>query len=162
MTTWIKTIAIAACALAVTFAVAPRADAASGTVVYSIESDFETVALDVADAIINRGYVVDYTGRIGEMLKRTASDVGATKSIYENAQMAQFCSAVLSRQAMEADPQNIAFCPYTIFFYELTDEPGIVHVGYRVLDGATTPESEEALETVNTLLEEIVREVTAQ
>ncbi|MBB4302267.1 hypothetical protein GGD81_001294 [Rhodobium orientis] len=138
------------------------ASAASGLFVRQVESDFDSVAFDVNDAIVNRGYVVDYTGRIGEMLKRTEADVGADASPYVNAQMTQFCSAVLSRKAMEADPQNIAFCPYTIFYFERSDAPGTVHVGFRRLAGAETPASEAALGEINALLEEIVTEVTGE
>ena len=158
MTIWTRSAFVIAFSALVAGGTANAAD--DGKVVYSTTGDFETVALDVSNAIINRGYVIDYTARIGEMLDRTAADVGATETVFANAQIAQFCSAVLSRKVMEAEPENIAFCPYSIFYYELDSELGTVYVGYRPLEGGATDESREALEEVNALLEDIVREVT--
>lgn len=154
----IRTIAIALLAVGFLAPFADRSDAASGLTVYTVDGDFETVALDVSDAIINRGYVIDYTARISDMLDRTAADVGATTRVFSAAQVSQFCSAVVSRKAMEADPENIAFCPYAIFVYELADAPGTIHVGFRRLEGGETEDSIEALEDVNDLLDSIARE----
>ncbi len=126
------------------------------------EADFEDVRQDVSDAIINRGYVIDYTALIGDMLDRTGSDVGSSQRIYADAETVQFCSAVLSRKMMEADSANIAFCPYVVFYYETAKEPGVVHVGYRKLPEDGSPQSREARASVNQLLAEIVREAAGQ
>ena len=90
------------------------------------------------------------------MLKRTAKDVGAKKSLYKDAQFMQFCSAVASRQAMEADIGNIAFCPYVLFVYEAADDPGTVVVGFRRL-----PEG-GGRDHINDLLDEIAREAAGE
>ena len=45
-------------------------------VIYEKEGEFADVREDLVDAIINQGYVIDYNGRPGEMLKRTRKDVG--------------------------------------------------------------------------------------
>jgi hypothetical protein len=120
----------------------------------TVEADFASVAADLGDAIVNRGYVVDYHGYVGDMLKRTANDVGSQKPLYRNAEFFQFCSAVVSRKAMEADIGNIAYCPYVVFAYEAEDVPGKVVVGFRRLpDG-------DGRDEVNALLEEITREAT--
>ncbi len=158
MTNIFKTAAIALLTICFLMPVADRADATSGVTIYSVEGEFEPAALDVSDAIINRGYVIDYTARISDMLDRTAADVGATTKVFSSAQISQFCSAVISRNAMEADPENIAFCPYSIFIYELADTPGTVYIGYRRLEGGSTAESTAALENVNALLDSIARE----
>jgi hypothetical protein len=123
---------------------------------YETTGDFNEVAADLQDAIINHGYVIDYHGRIGDMLKRTASDVGAAGPLYKEAEFVQFCSAVLSRAAMEADITNIAFCPYVLFVYEPEAEAGTVTVGFRRL-----PEGDGRNE-INTLLDEIAREAAGQ
>lgn len=121
-----------------------------------VEGEFANVIADVEDAIVNRGFKVDYHGRIGEMLQRTAGDVGAQKALYRNAEFLQFCSAVVSRKAMEADIGNIAYCPYIVFAYEPEATPGSVTVGFRRLpDGPGRDE-------VNALLEEILSESTAE
>lgn len=145
-------------ALAAIASTVDRAAAVDGVTIYSVEEEFENVVLDVTDAIVNRGYKIDYTARIGEMLDRTAADVGASRKIYKGARILQFCSAVVSRQAMEADAQNIAFCPYSIFLYELADKPGTVEVGYRRLTGGASPESQAVLDKINALLDGVARE----
>lgn len=122
---------------------------------YPAEAVFEDVVLDLENAIINRGLAVDYRGRIGEMLQRTAEDVGAEEQIYDNAEFFQFCSAVLSRKSMEADPRNIAYCPYILFAYEEAGGEGGVTVGYRKLP------SGPGRDDVNALLDEIAREAAA-
>ena len=117
---------------------------------------FADVSAAVEDAVINRGYKIDYHGLIGEMLKRTAEDVGATKELYSNAEFFTFCSAVLSRKVMEADAGDIAYCPYVLFLYERADMPGKITVGFRKLpEGGPRDE-------VNELLTEIVTEATEE
>lgn len=130
----------------------------AGFTQYSVEADFADVRLDLADAVINRGFVIDYEAMIGDMLQRTAADVGAKKTVYKDAQTIQFCSATLSRTAMEADPSNIAFCPYVLFVYERADKPGMVTVGFRRQPQSGSDESRKALAAVNALLDEIARE----
>lgn len=123
---------------------------------YTTTSAFADVAADLEDAIINRGYVVDYHGLIGDMLKRTAVDVGSSVALYKDAEFFQFCSAVVSRTAMETDIENIAFCPYVLFVYEPEAAPGSVTVGFRRLpDGPGRDE-------VNILLDGIAREAAGQ
>ena len=114
--------------------------------------EFEDISQAVEDAIINRGYVIDYHGYIGEMLKRTAADVGAEKSLYENAEFFSFCSAVLSRKMMEVDIGNIAYCPYVIFVYSEAEASNTVSIGFRRL-----PEG-SGRDQINELLSEIVTE----
>lgn len=125
---------------------------AAGDDVYTTEATvaFADAAQAVNDAIINKGYKVDYHGFVGEMLKRTAEDVGATKELFKDAELFTFCSAVMSRAVMEADITDFAYCPYVVFVYEAASEPGTVIIGFRKL-----PEG-GARDQVNTLLKEIV------
>lgn len=97
------------------------------------DQTFDDAAAAVESQIINRGYTIDYRGYIGDMLKRTAGDVGATKKLYKDAEFFTFCSAVLSREVMEEDIADIAYCPYSVFVYETEDAPGTVTVGFRKL-----------------------------
>jgi len=113
---------------------------------------FADVIADLEDAVVNRGYKIDYHGHIGEMLKRTAGDVGATAPLYREAEFLQFCSAVVSRRAMEADIGNIAYCPYVLFAYEAEKERGRVVVGFRRLPAGP------GRDDVNALLEGIVED----
>lgn len=138
-------------AAALAAALAAGAVRAEGVTTYEVEGAFEDVAFALENAIIGRGLVVDHTSHVGEMLNRTAGDVGAGRDIYTQADVYLFCSAVLSRKMMEADPDNIAHCPYSVFIYELADHAGTVHVGYRQMPAGEMQE-------VETLLDQIARE----
>lgn len=127
-----------------------------------VEAAFEDVRFDVENAIINRGLVIDYVSRIGEMLARTGGDVGSAEQVFTRAEAMLFCSAALSRAAMEADAGNIAFCPYSVFLYETPDAPGKVTVGFRRLPETGPEASGKALAAVNELLSGIVREVAGE
>jgi hypothetical protein len=130
--------------------------AQEGVTSYATTSAYADVAADLEDAVINRGYVVDYHGLVGDMLERTAADVGSAVPLYKDAEFFQFCSAVMSRAAMEADIGNIAYCPYVLFVYEAEATPGTVIVAFRRLpDGPGRDE-------VNALLEEIAQEAAGQ
>jgi len=128
--------------------------------VRSISADFDTVRFGVESAIENRGYVIDYHARIGEMLERTATDVGAGGTPYTAAETWQFCSALLSRQMVEADPANIAYCPFVVFAYETRNAPGTVVVGFRPGAGNHSGETGEALAAIDRELKTIVAEAT--
>ncbi|WP_425403587.1 DUF302 domain-containing protein [Hwanghaeella sp.] len=118
---------------------------------YEYEGQFADAAFDVESAIVDRGLVIDYVSHVGEMLKRTKDDVGGSKDVFENADIYLFCSAVLSREVMEADPANIAHCPYKVFVTE--NAGGEVQVGYQIMpDGP--------MKKVEALLDDIARGAT--
>lgn len=125
---------------------------------YSKAGSFDDVRADLENAIINRGLKIEYTGNIAGMLDRTGADVGSTQQIYAAAQFLLFCSAKYSRAMMEADPQNLAFCPYVTFVYETAEKPGEIVVGYRRPSIGGTEASKAALSDVEALLDGIVRE----
>lgn len=117
-------------------------------VTYAFDGSFEDAAFAVETAITNRGLVIDYISHVGEMLNRTGADVGSDIVLFDEADIYVFCSAVLSRRAMEADPLNIAFCPYGIF---VAERDGQVTIGYR-----TYPDG--PMDEVEALLDDIARE----
>lgn len=125
--------------------------------VYSIEGDFELYREAVEMAITNRGIVINNVAHIGAMLSRTGADLGG-EALFTDAQALEFCSAGLSRRMMEADPHHIAFCPYVVTVYETVDDPGVIHLGYRRPALVGDADSREALQAVEDLLDEIVRE----
>lgn len=132
------------------------ASAVDGVETRQIKSSFEDVYFDLKNAIVEQGLVVDSVQHVSDMLIRTGADVGSTKPIYRQAQTLGFCSAKLSRAAMEADPDNLAFCPYTVFIYESAGAPGVVTIGYRKLSGAKGVDSQKAVDAVNALLDSII------
>ena len=121
--------------------------AADQAVTYPFDGSFDDATFAVESAIIGQGLVIDYVSHTGEMLARTAADVGSDVKLFEEADIFLFCSASLSREVMEADPMNIAHCPYGVF---VAEREGQVVVGYR-----TYPEGE--MQKVQALLDEIVK-----
>lgn len=137
----------------------PLQAAAPDIAMHSTAHAFGDVKERLTFAIENRGLVVNYTARVGAMLERTGGDIGSSRPIYANAEVIEFCSAALSRATMEADPHNIAYCPYAIAVYVLAREPQRVYVTFRKLGkGSGTEASRKALDRVDRLLAEIVRE----
>src|SRR6056297_2826148 len=130
--------------------IAAQTAAAQGVVTYTTDQPFEDVAFGLETAIMNEGLVIDHDRHVGEILERTEADVGSDGVLYKQADTYSFCSATVSREVMEADPMNIAYCPYDIFIAEHADTPGQVTIGYR-----TFPEG--AMQKVQALLDGIVR-----
>jgi uncharacterized protein (DUF302 family) len=145
--------------LAAWFAGASVASAQSGDVVIrSTRGNFTDVKERVLHPIENRGLVLNYTARIGAMLERTGQDIGAARQIYGEAEMLEFCSARVSRDAMEADPHNIVFCPYAIAIYTLPKDRNTVYVGYRRPIAFGSPQSVKSLRAVERLVAGVVRD----
>jgi uncharacterized protein (DUF302 family) len=115
---------------------------------YPFDGSFDDATFAVESAIVGRGLVIDLRSHVGEMLNRTGADVGSDVKIFEAADIFLFCSATLSREVMEADPMNIAHCPYGIF---VAEREGAVMVGYRNM-----PAGE--MQKVQAFLDEIVQE----
>ena len=130
----------------------PQIAIAQDAITYPFYGSFEDASFAIENAIIDRGLVIDYTSHVGEMLNRTAADMGSDVVIFDNAQIFLFCSAAVSRRVMEADPMNIMHCPYGIF---VADRGGEVMIGHR--DYPDGP-----MQEVEALLDAIILEATAQ
>ena len=143
-----KTSIITGLALAAALSLPAWADDTS--VVYEFDGSFDDAAFSVENAIVDRGLVIDYVSHTGDMLNRTAGDVGSDVKLFDSADIYVFCSAVVSRKVMEADPMNIAHCPYGVF---VAEREGRVMVGYR-----TYPEG--PMQQVQELLDSIALEAT--
>mgnify|MGYP005613737481 FL=1 len=137
------------------------ADTGTPVVRYAVEGKYEDVRDDLINAITGRGLIVDHNSHVARMLDRTGKDLGTTRKIFgdDQGQTFSFCSSVISRKTMEADPHNIMFCPYTIALYTTVAEPGKVYLAYRRpqrTDDSTA--SKAALREVEALLDGIARE----
>lgn len=119
---------------------------------------FEDVRDAVEMAITDRGMVVNNVSHVGEMLERTGKDLGATRQIFLKAEALEFCSAVVSRNMMESDPDNIVFCPYVIAVYVVPEKPNEVRIAYRKPQMVGSPSSQEALKAVDELLSGIIKD----
>ncbi len=134
------------CAAAI-YALSTPVFAEGQAITYDYDGSFEDATFAVENAIIGKGLVVDYVSHTGEMLNRTGPDVGSDIEIFKAADVYLFCSAVVSRRVMEADPMNIVHCPYSIF---VADIEGKVTVGYP-----TFPDG--PMQEVQALLDEITK-----
>ncbi|MBM20961.1 MAG: DUF302 domain-containing protein [Stappia sp.] len=161
---WMRQVAFSGvlCALAPAAFAQSAPELPEGVVSHTVERPYDDVRFDMENAIINRGLVIDHVSHIGEMLARTGADVGSDKVVFANADAMMFCSARLSRAAMEASAGNIAFCPYVVFAFETPDAPGRVTVGFRKLEETGSDASRKALADVNALLSEIVAEAAGE
>ena len=135
------------CLAILTLPVQAETDVVSRKLAASFEDTREAITL----AIEGRGLVINYVSHIGDMLQRTGADIGATRQVYAQAEIIEFCSASLSRQMMEADPHSIVQCPFAIAVYTLPGEPGSSWVSYRRPIGASA-------QLVKPLLQAIVDE----
>lgn len=119
---------------------------------YAFDGSFDDATFAVESAIIGKGLIIDYVSHTGDMLNRTGTDVGSDVVLFDAADIFVFCSAVLSREVMEANPMNIAHCPYGIF---VADREGEVTIGYR-----NYPQGE--MQKVQALLDEITKDAIGE
>lgn len=129
----------------------PAVATAGETRVVSYDGTFEDARFSVENAIVNAGLVIDYESHVGDMLNRTAEDVGSDVTLFKAADIFVFCSAAISREVMEEDPMNIAHCPYGIFVAENQDGVMIGRRDYP--DGA--------MDKVEALLDGIIDEAVS-
>jgi len=149
--------ALACLALAAPAAIA--ADAPSHYAKYSTTKySFADVVENVELAITGRGFVIDHKSYIGKMLERTGKDTGRTKQVFIDARQFQFCPSTYSRNMMEADPNNIAFCPYIIAVFSVPEDPKTVNVMYRHPNIVGSEASKKALQALDDLLKSLVEE----
>lgn len=127
-------------------------------VVFTKQGTFADVKESVENALTGRGFVINTVSHVGDMLERTGKDLGGRKQIFIKAESLEFCSATVSRKMMEADPDNVIFCPYIISIFVLPNKPNEVRVAYRKTQLVGTPASQQALVEVNELLSGIIKE----
>ncbi|MDA7423686.1 DUF302 domain-containing protein [Thalassococcus lentus] len=123
---------------------------ADGIITYDTDQSFDDVVFGLESAILDAGLVIDSVSHTGDMLERTRADVGSDKVLFEHADVFSFCSAAISRRAMEEDPMNIVFCPYDIFVMVRPESPDTTTIGFR-----TFPDG--AMQEVQTLLDDIAK-----
>ena len=151
---WLLPILLPACATVA------RGPSESPYVVYETRGKYDDVLEDLRQAIISRGMVIGAASHVAEMLERTGKDLGNGKPIYGAGEVLLFCSAVLSRKAMENDTRNIIFCPYGVAVWTEVGVPGKVFVGFRRADPRGSPTAVATLKEIEKLLDDIAREAT--
>jgi uncharacterized protein (DUF302 family) len=126
--------------------------------VFKTHGKFEDVRDWVKQSIEGRGLTVNHTNYIAKMLERTGSAVGDTRLVYTNGEQFEFCSAVISRKMMEADPHAIVMCPNIISIYTRPNESDTVYVAYRKLPPTHNKALNKALSEVNSLISGIIKD----
>jgi uncharacterized protein (DUF302 family) len=126
-------------------------------VTFKTQGDYQFVRDLVQTAIEGQGLKITNTNRISEMLERTGRDIGATRVVYENAEQFEFCSATISRRMMEADPHAIVMCPYNVAVYTIPNDKH-VYIAYRKPAATQNPALQKALDEVEKLLNDIIRD----
>lgn len=134
--------------LALPLVLAGSLASAQGVVSYDTEQSFDDVVFGLENAILGQGLVVDSVHSVGDMLERTRADVGSDVSIFRHAQVFSFCSAMLSRKMMEADPLNLAYCPYDIFVMVRSDRPEVTTIGFQSYPEGPMKEIQEMLDHI--------------
>lgn len=119
----------------------------------TIPEALDDMEFAVESAILDMGLTIDFTSHSGEMLERTRVDVGSDVVLFTGATIFNFCSARVSRQVIEADINNITFCPYSIFLYSTPENPDETVIGHQTYPG-------ESMQPANDLLDEIIANAT--
>ncbi len=127
--------------------------AAQNLTTVAIPDTLDNMEFSVQNAILDMGLKIDFTSHSGDMLERTRKDVGSDVVLFTGATIYNFCSARVSRQVIEADINNITYCPYSIFLYSTPEHPDITIIGHQTYPG-------ESMQPANDLLDKIIANAT--
>ncbi|MCC4115848.1 DUF302 domain-containing protein [Aromatoleum toluclasticum] len=83
------------------------------------------------DAFVDEGLAPPAVSPFGDMLARTAPDLGHRADFYGEAEIFSFCSAQVSGRMIGEDVRNIALCPMTVALYTLPGRPRTVFLALR-------------------------------
>nr|NMF96200.1 DUF302 domain-containing protein [Aromatoleum toluolicum] len=83
------------------------------------------------DAFVDEGLAPPAVSQFGDMLARTAHDLGHRADFYAEAEIFSFCSAQVSGRMIAEDVRNIAQCPMTVALYTLPGRPRTVFLATR-------------------------------
>ena len=111
----------------------------------------------VKEIIQGKGINIAHTLPPSDMLERTGPAFGITDQVLKDGEIIEFCSAKISHKLIQANPENITLCPFTISVYVLNSDPKNVRMTYRkpfIIDEA----SREAVDAMNELIMAIIEE----
>lgn len=109
---------------------------------------YATVRDALLDAIAEEGLAAPVISDFGDMLQRTAKDLGHSPALYEEAEIFIFCSIVVAAHLATESRDHIAHCPMSIALYTVPETPGSVFMTYR-LSHLQTPGAQSAAETLS-------------
>lgn len=93
------------------------------TVLTGIEYSHAREALE--DAIAEEGLVSPVISYFGDMIARTAADLGHRGDTYRDAHVYTFCSVSAAARLASEDPGYIALCPLSIGIYQTPDDQSV-------------------------------------
>lgn len=123
--------------------------AAQNMATQTVGESLEDIEFALESAILDMGLAIDFVSHTGAMLERTREDVGSDVVLFTGATIYNFCSATVSRQVMEADLNNIIYCPYSIFAYSTPENPEETVIGHQLYPG-------HSMQPANDLLGQII------
>lgn len=136
---------------------APSIAPSEAMVVREVSGQYSDIKDQLVFSIEEKGLVVSNVLEVGAMLRRTRKDFGIERDVLGDASLIQFCSSAIAHEAVGVDPHVIAYCPYGIAVYTVTDSPGKVYLGYRRLVSPDMPPALQAvLQKAETLLADVV------
>jgi len=100
-------------------------------VIYRTGEILEDVKFELENAITGKGFTLNDSLHISDMLQRTEKDLGITESVYTEAESLSFCSAILTHQFAQSHPAYMVLCPLTLSIYTTTAEPDETYVAFR-------------------------------
>ncbi|AYH43277.1 DUF302 domain-containing protein [Azoarcus sp. DN11] len=107
------------------------------------------------DAFVEEGLAPPAVSQFGEMLARTARDLGHRADFYDQAEIFSFCSAQVSGRMVAEDVRHIALCPMTIALYTLPGRPRTVFLVSRP-PALQTPGGEFARALLRRIVERVL------
>ncbi|MBL8534284.1 MAG: DUF302 domain-containing protein [Betaproteobacteria bacterium] len=149
------------CFAAVVSAEEPARFRLGDLIVSEFAGTFEDIRDQLVFSIEQKGLAVSNTAAVGDMLKRTRSDVGGARDLYGNAEIVQFCSASTAHGSTQVDAHLVGLCPYSVAVYTLSGTPGRVYVSYRtLLMPEISPDVRAALERSEALVAGVVKGIS--
>lgn len=110
----------------------PQSEAGSAEIQLSaIDMPWEDLRLALEDAIAAEGLTAPTVSHFGDMLARTAPDLGHRADLYAHAEILSFCSVGVAARLVTEAAEQIALCPLSIAVYALPGEPGRSYLAYR-------------------------------
>ena len=94
-------------------------------------AEFEDVAFALVDAIAAEGITPPTVSHFGDMLRRTAPDLGHSPALFDQARIYTFCSASAAARLSAESPHHIALCPLSIAVYSLPHTPRDATLAWR-------------------------------
>lgn len=120
--------------------------AAQELVVHSLQpASYQDVHDALIDAIAEQGIAPPSESDFGDLLARTAADLGHRPDFYAEARLVSFCSTPIAARLAAESAHNMLYCPLAIAVYRLPAEPDRVYLSYRRNADSTGGKAAEAL-----------------